>query len=157
MEFVPDNAQVDVKSFQLFRGEKKLVFCFVVSYVQVFIVITKLARAAQPGDITFTPGPCSMIPRSLFESEFRLLLSPLAPGSQRSLPGRPTQQNLNYLEKIKAEIEKIVNGNQLGVLESWEIFERSKGYSDNLTVSIPPFFSIANGNNIGGSPWRRQT
>ena len=28
-EFVPDSVQVEVKSFQLFRGEKSLSFCFV--------------------------------------------------------------------------------------------------------------------------------
>ena len=59
-ELVPESGFVNIKSFSFLEGKKSLYF---VLYVQVFIVITKLARAAQPGDITFTPGPCSMIPR----------------------------------------------------------------------------------------------
>ena len=42
-----------------FWGKKT---CFIICYVQVFIVFTKLARAAQLGDINLTPGPCSMLP-----------------------------------------------------------------------------------------------
>ena len=60
MEFVPESGCVNYKFFSFFEGKKSLYF---VLYVQVFIVITKLARAAQPIDITPTPGPCSMIPR----------------------------------------------------------------------------------------------
>ena len=40
--------------------------CFIVLYVQVFIVFTRLARAAQPSDISLTPGPCSMTLTSPF-------------------------------------------------------------------------------------------
>ena len=62
--------------------------CIFVSYVQVFIVFTRLAHGAQLGDIIPTPGPCSMIPQSLFESQFQLPPLSLAPGSLPSLPGR---------------------------------------------------------------------
>ena len=54
-------------------------------YVQVFIVITELARAAQPGDITFTPGPCSLIPRRFW------IGVPAAPVTYGScFPAQPT-------------------------------------------------------------------
>ena len=45
---------------------------FIVCYVRLFIVFTRLARAAQPNDIIPSPGPCFMTPMLLFESEFRL-------------------------------------------------------------------------------------
>ena len=45
---------------------------FIVCYVRLFIVFTRLARAAQPNDIILSPGPCFMTPMLLFESEFRL-------------------------------------------------------------------------------------
>ena len=43
-------------------GGKRLVF--IVCYVQIFIVFTRLACAAQSGDISF-PGPCLTVPRLL--------------------------------------------------------------------------------------------
>ena len=45
---------------------------FIVCYVRLFIVFTRLARAAQPNDIIPSPGPCFMTPMLLFKSEFRL-------------------------------------------------------------------------------------
>ena len=64
---------------------------YFVSYVQVFIVITKLARAAQPGDISFTSWPVLNCPASiLLKSELQLLPLLLAQVSLPSLPGHPT-------------------------------------------------------------------
>ena len=50
-------------------GLEKLLFalegqktCINIYYVQVFIVLLMLARAAQLGDINLTPGLCSLLP-----------------------------------------------------------------------------------------------
>ena len=47
------------KSLLAFGGKDT---CFIVYYVQVFIVLLRLAHAAQLGDINPTPGSCSLIP-----------------------------------------------------------------------------------------------
>ena len=69
-EFVAEVLFLLSESYIAFLREKKT--CFIVSYLQVFIVFTKLARAAQPSDISFTPGPCSMTLMLPFELEFWL-------------------------------------------------------------------------------------
>ena len=66
-----------------FEGQK---LDFIVLYVRLFIVFTRLASAAQPNDITLSPGPCFMTPMLLFESEFRLPPWPL----ESLFPGQPT-------------------------------------------------------------------
>ena len=58
----------------VFEGQK---LDFIVCYVRLFIVFTRLARAAQPNDIILIPGPCFVTPMLLFESEFRLPPWPL--------------------------------------------------------------------------------
>ena len=64
---------------------------YFVSYVQVFIVFTRLARAAQPGDISFTSWSVLNCPASpLVKSELRLHPLLLARVSLPSLPGNPT-------------------------------------------------------------------
>ena len=77
-----------------FEGQKT---CFIVLYVQLFIVFTRLARAAQPNDIILRPGPCFMTPMLLFESEFRLppwLLESWFPGQTTWPPY--TSRGLKY-------------------------------------------------------------
>ena len=63
-------SKIDLEKLAIVFEGQKLGLLF--RMYRLFIVFTKLARAAQHNDIVLSPGPCFMTPMLLFESEFRL-------------------------------------------------------------------------------------
>ena len=64
------------KSLLALEGKKT---CIIIYYVQVFMVLLRLAHAEQLGDINLTPGPCSLIPAVALS--VRVPAPSIAPGS----------------------------------------------------------------------------
>ena len=55
--------------------------------------------------------------------------------SRRLSKKKGSEDESDYLEKMKVVIRPALGNDMLGVLKSWEAFERSKGYPMNMTVS----------------------
>ena len=82
------------------------------------------------------PSPNPSLPSTLASPPPAQVVNNCSTSASRKRTAKEKPQELDYLENIKQPVKKILDGNLLGILSSWEVFERSKGYPDKLVVSL---------------------